>query len=185
MDLPLHSRVKSAVSWVNSSRWKSSKATKDANISWQGFGFRILGCAMYYVHRLPWKRIIAAFEGRNRQKTTANEEAKSVLSTKECTVSQVDPNDGKIKWIALWIASTPILFSRSGPQRLLVVWRPQKNGPGKEIWLQWRSDIGNWGVFWGQRQIVQQKRHRIAKEALESVYPPRRKLCWWKKSNLV
>ena len=21
---------------------------------------------------------------------------------------------------------------------------------GKEIWLQWRSDIRNWGVFWGQ-----------------------------------
>ena len=56
MDPPLHSRVKSAVSWVDSSRWKLSKATKDANISRQGFGLCILGCPRYFVHRLPWER---------------------------------------------------------------------------------------------------------------------------------
>ena len=27
-----------------------------------------------------------------------------------------------------------------------VCW-PEKNAPGKEIWLQWRSDCWNWGLF--------------------------------------
>ena len=114
------------------------------------------------------------FEGRNCQKTATNEEGKSALSPRQCTMSQVDCN--KTTWIALQIASTPTLFSRSGLQWLLAICRPQKNAPGKEIWLQWRSDIGNWGLFWGQRQIVLQKMHRIVREALESVYHPRRRL---------
>ena len=76
-------------------------------------------------------------------------EKKSALSLKHCIVSQVNCNDGKTIGIALRIASAPTLFSRSGPQQLLAVWSPQKNAPGKEIWLQWRSDIRNWGVFWG------------------------------------
>ena len=49
---------------------------------------------------------------------------------------------------------------------ILQIWSPattgclqnsKNNASGKEIWLQWRSDIGNWGVFWGQSQIVLQK----------------------------
>ena len=84
----------------------------------------------------------------------------------------------KTTWIALQIASAPSLFSRSGPQRLLAVCKLQKNAPEKEIWLHWRNDIGNWGVFWSQRQIIQQKRHWIVREALESVYYPRRRSCW-------
>ena len=51
------------------------------------------------------------------------------------------------------------------PRDYPTVCRPQKNAPGKKIWLQWRSDIGNWGVFWGQRQIVLQ--NWIVREALE------------------
>ena len=53
---PLPSGVKSAVSWVDSSRWKLSKVTKDTNISRQGFGRCILGCARYFVHQLCWER---------------------------------------------------------------------------------------------------------------------------------
>ena len=82
---------------------------------------------------------------------------KSALSPRQCTVSQVDHNNDKTKWITLQIASAPSLFSRSSPKQLLSVCRPRKNDPGKEIWLQWRSDIGNQGVFCGQRQIVLQK----------------------------
>ena len=74
------------------------------------------------------------------------------------------------------ITTTPTLFSRSGLQWLVAVCRPQKNAPGKEIWLQWRSDIRNWGVFWGQRKIILQKKHWIVREALESVYHLRRRL---------
>ena len=62
-------------------------------------------------------------------------------------LSQIDGNDGKTTWIALPIASAPTLFSRSGPQWLLAVCKPQKNASGKDIMLQWKSDIGNWGVF--------------------------------------
>ena len=61
----------------------------------------------------------------------------------------------------------------------------KKIAPGKEIWLQWRSDIGNWGIFWGQRQTVLQKRHQIVREALELVYHLWRRLCWWIKLNFV
>ena len=39
--------------------------------------------------------IITVFEGRNRQKTATNEEEESALSPRQCTVSQVDRNDGK------------------------------------------------------------------------------------------
>ena len=67
------------------------------------------------------------------------------------------------------------------PSTLLAVCRPQKNAPGKEIWLQQRSDIRNWGVFWGQRQ----KRYQIVREALESMYHPRRRLFWWIKTNFA
>ena len=70
------------------------------------------------------------------QKTATNEEEKSALSPRQCTVQQVDCNDGKATGIALQIASIPTLFFRSGPQRLSVVCRAQKNAPGKEIWLQ-------------------------------------------------
>ena len=43
----------------------------------------------------------------------------------------------------------------------------------------------NWGVFWGQKQTVLQERHRIGREALESEYQPRTRLCWWIKSNFA
>ena len=62
------------------------------------------------------------------------------------------------------------------PWQLLAVCRRQKNTPDKEICLQWRSDIRNWGAFCGQRHIILQKRHWIVREALESVYHPRRRL---------
>ena len=77
---------------------------------------------------------------------------KRMLFYQDCVTSQ--SQQWQNTWIALRIASVPTLFSRSGPQQLVAVCRPQKNVRGKEIWLQWRSDIGNWGIFWGQRQIV-------------------------------
>ena len=156
MNPPLYSGVKLAVNWVDSSRWNLSKATKDANISRQGFGLRILGCARYFFfssrkedpsianirlhYWCVWRKILP-------KKTVTNEEGKRALLPRQCTVSQVDRNDGKTTWIALRIASAPTEFSICGPQQLLAVCRPQKNTPGKEIWLQWRSDNRNWGVF--------------------------------------
>ena len=39
--------------------------------------------------------IIGVFEGSNHQKMATNEEERSALSPRQCTVSQVDHNDGK------------------------------------------------------------------------------------------
>ena len=116
---------------------------------------------------------------------TTNEEEKRALSRRQCTVSQVNRNDDATTWIALQIASAPTLFSRSGPQLQMAVSKPQKNVLGKEILHQWRSDIGNWGIFWSQRQIILLKRHWIFREALELVYHPKSRLCCWIKSNFV
>jgi hypothetical protein len=52
---------------------------------------------------------------------------KSAVSSRKCTVSQINQNDGKIAWIRLLIASPSTVFSRSGPERLFSVCRPQKN----------------------------------------------------------
>ena len=57
---------------------------------------------------------IGAFEGRNCEKTTPNEEEKSALSLRQCTVLQVDRYNGKIAWIALWIVSPSTVFFGSG-----------------------------------------------------------------------
>ena len=57
----------------------------------------------------------------------------------------------QIEWIKLRIASSPTMI---WPQRLLALCRPEKNAPGKEIWLQWRSDCRNWDLFWEQRRII-------------------------------
>jgi hypothetical protein len=67
------------------------------------------------------------------KKTTSHEEEKSALSPRQCTVSQVDRNDGQIARIGLQIASTPPLFSSFGSQLLLPVRRPEKNARRKEI----------------------------------------------------
>ena len=124
---------------------------------------------------------IGMFEGRNRQKMATNEVGKNALSLRQCTVSQVDCNDGKTTWIALWIASTPTLFSSNywlfaDLKRMLQV---------KRFGSNWRSYIRNQGNFWDQRQVVLQKRHQIVKEALESVNHPSRRLYWWIKSNFA
>ena len=110
----------------------------------------------YYIALL----VLLKEETEKKKNPAQNEEEKNARSPRQCTVSQVDPNDGKTTWIAFRIASAPIQFSRSGPQRLLAVCRPKKNALGKKICLPWRSDIGNWGVFWWQRQIVLQKKKK-------------------------
>ena len=121
-----------------------------------------------YSDSAPSETMVKRWHADFNQKKATNEEEKSALSPR--------PWQNCIK-LLLQIASTATLFSRSGSQQQLAVCRPQKNAPGKEIWLQWRSEIGSWGIFWGQRQIVLQKRYRIVKEVLESVYHPRRRLC--------
>ena len=120
-----------------------------------------LGCLRYFTYRLSWEGknhqlrilygVIGAFKERNCKKMTPNEQEKSALSPKQCTASQVDRNDVKITWIALWIAFPSTVFSGSVSQWLLPVYKPKKNTPGNETWLQLRSGSWNWSAFWGQR----------------------------------
>ena len=49
------------------------------------------------------------FEGRNRQKDGHKWRRKSALSSRQCTMSQVDRNDDKTTWTALVIAPAPTL----------------------------------------------------------------------------
>ena len=176
-----------AVCWINSNRWKSSKVIKNANISrqvwasifWDAHGILFIERKNHQYQILY--SIIGGFEGRNHSNRPQMKK-KSALSPRQCTISPVDRNDSKTTWVALRIASSPSLFSRSSPQRLLAVCKPQNNAPWENTWLQWRTDIRTWRVFWGQKQIVQQKLHRIIKEALESLHDPWRRLCWWIKS---
>ena len=89
-----------------------------------------------------------------------NEEEKNALSPRQCTMSQVKHNNGKTTRISLRIASTTTLFTRTGPQWLLAVCRPQKNAPGKEIWLQWRNG------YWKLRHILRPKTNCSTKKIL-------------------
>ena len=55
------------------------------------------------------------FKEEIAKKMAINEDEKSALLSRQCTVSQVDCNDGNTTWITFQIASALILFSRSGP----------------------------------------------------------------------
>lgn len=55
--------------------------------------------------------VIGASEGIHREKMTWNEEEKSAISSRQCTVSEVGRNDGKTASILLWIASASTIFS--------------------------------------------------------------------------
>ena len=52
--ISLRSRSGSQMSGV-CSRWKPSKASENATVSWQSYNVSFLGCARYNLHRLPWK----------------------------------------------------------------------------------------------------------------------------------
>ena len=105
---------------------------------------------------------------------------KNALSPRQCTMSQVDCNEGK----TTWIASAPTLFSRSGPQQLLAVCRPQKNAPKKDLapMKKWYQKLRH---ILRPKTFVLQKSHPIIREAMESVNYPRRRLYWWIKSNFA
>ena len=167
MDPPLHSAVKSNVSWVDINRWKPSKAPKGANISRQGFGLRILWCARYFVHWLPWERknhqyrilycIIGAFEGSKKR---LQMKKKNVLSPRQCILSQVHRNDGKTTWILLRIAFAPILFSRSGPPATTGCFKTSKE-------CSWQRDLVPMKWYRKLRRILRPKTNCSTKKGIE------------------
>jgi hypothetical protein len=133
-----HSTVQSTVSRVDWTRWTESKAWKDSTVSWQGYGISILGCAWYYILRLPWKgpdyqqrvshSVIGAFKPLNDEikKKRPHLKKNKVRFFIKTTHRVTNQNDDKIAWMRLRIASPSTVFSRSGPQWLFSVCRPQK-----------------------------------------------------------
>ena len=140
MDPPLHSEVKLAVSWVTAAGESCPKMQ-------ERFGLHILGCAGFINYfekgtNITSKYYIALLVHLKEEIT----KKRTQMKKKKCF-----HQDCTVDCKTTWIAPTTTLFFRSGPQQVLVVCRPWTNAPGKDIWLQWRSDIWNWGIFWGQR----------------------------------
>ena len=86
MDPPLHPGVKSAVSWVDSRRWKPSKLTKDINISRQG----ILLIDYLEKGRTFNNEYYVALLMRLKEEISHKWRRKNSLSPRQCTVSRVD-----------------------------------------------------------------------------------------------
>ena len=65
-------------------------------------------------------------------------------------------------WLQRWQNNMNCTLNWFHIHPILQIWPPATAGclqtsnkcSRKEIWLQWRSDIGSWGVFWDQRLIV-------------------------------
>ena len=188
MNQSLHSRVKLAVSWVDSSRWKTSKTTKDANISRQGFSLRILRYASYFVHRLPWERrnhqsqisysFNGAFEGRKLPKTATNEEEKRALYQDNASCHKSIATMAKLHELHFEFLLHPPyspelahsdywLFADF--KRMLQENRFRSNEVISEAEV----------YFEAKEKSFYKKGHGIVRKALESVYHPRRRLCWW------
>ena len=189
MDPPLHSGDKLAVSWVDSSKWKLSKATKDTNISRQSFGLPILRWARYFVHQLPWERknhqlwilysIIGEFEGRNHQKMATNEEEEkkcSFTKTMHC-VTKLIATMAKLHELHFELFLHPP-YSTGCMQTSRECSSERDLAPMKKL-------------YWKLRRILRPKknhstkRHQNVREMLKSAYHPRKKLCWWIKSNFA
>ena len=181
MEPPLHFGIKSAVSWVDSSRPKQPKIAGKtlASVFWNAQGIlfinflekgRIINSEYYIAWLVCLKEEITKKWPQMKKKC-------SFTMTMHLVTSQ-SQRWQKLHELHFKLLPHPPYSPDLGPQWLLAVCRPQKNVPGKEIWLQWRSDIENWGVVWGQRQINQQKRHQIVREVLEWVHHPRKKPCW-------
>ena len=96
-------------------------------------------------------------------------------------MSQIYHNNGKITWIALQIASTPTYSLDLAPSDHWLFADLKRMLQRKRLIS---SDSGNWGVFWGQRQIVLQKGIKLLEKrwnqciTLEGDY-------WWIKSNFA
>ena len=168
MDPPLHTWNKKIVSEQQLVKAILSYQKLDSGLArlWHPyFGTCMVFCLLTILRKvkpltatITWHNWIDWVQKSRKRSLTWKE--KSAAPPRQCTVPHVHESDGQIEWIKLQIASSSTIFSRSGPQRLLALCWPEKNSPGKDIWLQWRNDCRNWSLFWEQRRIILQKRHR-------------------------
>ena len=97
---------------------------------------------------------IGAFEGRNHQKKKQQIKKKEVHFHPDnalCHKSMATLNKLYFEFLLQPPYSPDLAPATAG------CLQTSKNASRKEIYLQWRSNIGNLGVFWSQRQIVLQK----------------------------
>ena len=69
-----------------------------------------------YINSDYYIELLVRLKDEIAKKTTAHEEEKNHLSSRQYTVPQVNENDGKIVEIRLGIASPPTILSRSSPR---------------------------------------------------------------------
>ena len=148
MDPLLYSGVKWALSWADSSRWSRSKRQKTQISAGKTLDAQGILFIDYLEKRsnIHSKNHIALFVRLQEEITKKRLQIKKKNLLSSSVVSQVDRDDSKTTWIPLRI-SPATLCSRSGLLWPLAVCGSQKNATEKEIWLQWRNDNGNWGIF--------------------------------------
>ena len=122
---------------------KLANASEDTTLSRQGHGLYILGHARNFTHRLSSEGpddqqrllhcLIGSIGRRNQEEKVSHGKEETAVSTRQCTSPQVDENDGEIDRSTIGITSTPPIFTRSGPIRLLAVRRSLKDAPELEI----------------------------------------------------
>ena len=158
MDPPLDAWIKKIVSWVDSSRWKSSKATKNSKVNWQGYGIRIskgmVFCSSTILRevKLSIANIIWHYWIDRVSKSRKNA---LTYKRKKCCSSKTHVTSRWKRWLD-WInyASNYFLIHET-----LQICPPattcfSQTSIGKEIGLKWRNKCRNWGIFWEQREIV-------------------------------
>ena len=88
------------------------------------------------------------------KKMATNKEEKSALSPRQCTMSKVDCNDGKnyMNCTSNCFCTHPNL--QIWPSATTGCLQTSKEWSRERDLASVRSDIRNWSVFWGQRQII-------------------------------
>ena len=110
--------------------------------------------------------LLERLKGEIRRKKNSHKSRKkcSFTKTMQHVTNRLQRLQNYMNCSSNWFCTT--FFSRSGPQRHMVVCKSQKNALGKEIWFQWRSDIASWGVFYAKDKSFYKKK---ASNCLRSV----------------
>ena len=164
MDPSLHPEVKSAVSWVDSSRSKRLKTQRSAgkvltSVFWdtQGILFidylkkgRTINSEYYIALLVRLKEEIAKKRLQMKKKNVLFHQNNAPCHKSIVMMAKLHKLHFKL---LLHPAYSPDL----APSDYWLFADLKIRLQGKRFWRQWRWNIGNWGVFWGQKQIVQQK----------------------------
>ena len=188
MDPPLQSGVKLAVSWVDNSRWKPSEGKVLASVFWDEQvillidylnKWRIIN-SEYYI------ALLVHLKGEKSLKNGHKCKRKKVLFRQD--------NEPYHKSIAMIAKLHELHFELLPPPpyspdlvpsdywlftNLKKMFQGKRFGSNEEVILE--TEAKNKSFYKKKKK----KKDRIVREVLESVYHPRRRLCWWIKSNFA